>query len=83
MVMLAFHFADMLIAESALSFLGLGAPLTAPTWGNMLAESRQYLINAPWMMLGPGGAIVIIVVTLNLIGDGVARLSRGRARAID
>ena len=83
MVMLAFHFADMLIAESALSFLGLGAPLSAPTWGNMLAESRQYLTNAPWMMLVPGIAIVMVVVALNLLGDGIAKLSRDRARALD
>jgi peptide/nickel transport system permease protein len=83
MVMLAFHFADMLIAESALSFLGLGAPLMAPTWGNMLAESRQYLTSAPWMLLAPGGAIVIVVITLNLIGDGIAKLSRDRARAVE
>jgi len=83
LVMLAFHFADMLIAESALSFLGLGAPLMAPTWGNMLAESRQYLTSAPWMLLAPGGAIVIVVITLNLIGDGISKLSRDRARAVE
>lgn len=83
MVMLAFHFADMLIAESALSFLGLGAPLQAPTWGNMLSESRQYLTNAPWMMLVPGGAIVLVVVALNLLGDGIAKLSRDRAREVE
>ena len=83
LVMLAFHFADMLIAESALSFLGLGAPLSAPTWGNMLADSRQYLINAPWMMFAPGTAIVVVVVTLNLLGDGIAKASRDRARAVE
>jgi peptide/nickel transport system permease protein len=54
-VLVPFHFADMLIAESALSFLGIGAPLGAATWGNMLQESRSYLLNAPWIML-PGGA---------------------------
>ena len=83
MVMLAFHFADMLIAESALSFLGLGAPIQAPTWGNMLAESRQYLFNAPWMMMVPGGAIVMVVVTLNLLGDGIAAVARAEARAVE
>lgn len=83
LVALAFTFADMLIAESALSFLGLGAPLSAPSWGNMLADSRQYLFNAPWMMLVPAAAIVFAVVALNLVGDGVATLSRRRARAIE
>ena len=44
-MLVPFHFADMLIAESALSFLGIGAPLGAATWGNMLQESRSYLIE--------------------------------------
>lgn len=80
LTMFAFTFADMLIAESALSFLGLGVPLTAPSWGNMLSESREYLVNAPHMMLVPAGAIVLAVVALNLIGDGIALRSRKRAR---
>lgn len=75
-VLVPFHFADMLIAESALSFLGIGAPLGAATWGNMLQESRSYLLNAPWIMLVPAGAVVILVITANLLGDGL----RGRAR---
>jgi len=78
LVMVAFHFADMLIAESALSFLGIGAPLGDPTWGNMLAESRQFLFRAPWMLFVPAGAIVIAVVTANLLGDGIAGVYRGR-----
>lgn len=72
LVMLAFHFADMLIAESALSFLGLGAPLGAPSLGNMLAESRQYLFIAPHLMYVPAIAIVLAVVAANLVGDGLA-----------
>ena len=72
--MLAFHFADMLIAESALSFLGLAAPLGEPTWGNMLAESRPHLFRAPWMLFVPAGAIVVAVVAANLLGDGLAKL---------
>jgi len=57
-----------------------GVPLTAPSWGNMLSESREYLVEAPWMMLVPAGAIVLAVVALNLVGDGIAALSRRRAR---
>lgn len=78
LTMFAFTFADMLIAESALSFLGLGVPLSAPSWGNMLSESREYLVEAPWMMLVPAGAIVFAVVALNLIGDGIAAGARKR-----
>jgi peptide/nickel transport system permease protein len=83
LVMAAFLFAVMLILESALSFLGLGAPLNEPSWGNMLADSRQYLVNAPWMMFVPAGAIVSAVISLNLIGDGIAEISRKRARAVE
>lgn len=82
-VVFAFHFAGLLIAESALSFLGIGAPLGVPTWGNLLAESRQYLLRAPWMLMVPSGAIIIAVITMNLVGDGIAGLARKRGRSID
>ncbi|TDP43680.1 ABC transporter permease [Zavarzinia compransoris] len=80
-VVLAFHLADMLIAEAALSFLGIGAPVNQPAWGTMLAESRQYLFKAPQMLVVPAGAIVAIVVAANLIGDGIARRHGIKARA--
>jgi peptide/nickel transport system permease protein len=75
-VLVPFHFADMLIAESALSFLGIGAPLGAATWGNMLQESRANLLNAPWTLFVPASAVVILVITANLVGDGLRRRSR-------
>ncbi len=78
LVMAAFIFADMLILESALSFLGLGPPLSTPSWGNMLADSRQFLTQAPWMMLVPAGCIVVAVVGLNLLGDGLAARTQAR-----
>lgn len=71
--MTVFHFADMLVAASALSFLGVGAPLGAPAWGAMLAESRPYIYEAPWLLLVPVGALAGTVLLLNLIGDVVAR----------
>jgi peptide/nickel transport system permease protein len=80
LVLLAFHFADMLIAESALSFLGIGAPLGAPNWGNMLAESRGYLITAPWMLFAPAGAIVVAVVAVNLFAEGLSASMRRTAQ---
>lgn len=80
-VMWAFVFAEMLIAESALSFLGLGAPIDAPTWGNLLSASRNYLVRAPWHMLVPAAAIVAAVVSANLIGDGLATNYRTSRRA--
>lgn len=72
-VLVPFHFADMLIAESALSFLGVGAPLGDATWGSMLQESRSYLWSAPWLMLLPASAIVTLVIAANLLGDGLRR----------
>lgn len=82
MVMAAFLFADMLILESALSFLGLGPPLSSPSWGNMLADSRQTLTHAPWMMLVPGACIALAVVGLNLLGDGLATRTQARMTGI-
>lgn len=76
-VMLAFMFADLLLVEAALSFIGLGAPLGTPTWGNMLYESEQFLVTAPWLLAAPAVAIVVVVVTANLLGDGLATLGSG------
>jgi len=77
-VMAAFIFADLLVADAGLSFLGLGAPLGEPSWGNMLADSRLNLFDAPWMMYGPAAAVVLTVLTANLIGDGLLqRWGRG------
>jgi peptide/nickel transport system permease protein len=70
-VMAAFIFADLLVAEAGLSFLGLGAPVGEPSWGNMLADSRINLFDAPWLMYAPAGAVVLTVLTANLIGDGL------------
>lgn len=72
MVLSVFHFADMLVAASALSFLGVGAPLGAPAWGAMLSESRPYLYQAPWMLLAPAAALAGTVLALNLMGDYLA-----------
>jgi peptide/nickel transport system permease protein len=72
-VLAAFHFADMLIAESALSFLGIGAPLGAATWGAMLNESRAFLLEAPWLLLVPASAVVLLVIAMNLLGAGLRR----------
>jgi peptide/nickel transport system permease protein len=70
-VMYAFIFADLLVAEAGLSFLGLGAPLGSPSWGNMLAASREHLFTAPWLMYAPAAAVILVVLTANLIGDGL------------
>ena len=81
-VVAAFTFAELLIAESGLSFLGLGAPLGTPTWGNMLNESRLYMETAPWMMFGPVTAIIITIFTANLLGEGLNAREHSRSTRV-
>jgi peptide/nickel transport system permease protein len=64
-----FVFAEAVLLDASLSFLGLGVAPPAPTWGNMLADSRIYLATAPWFSLFPGLAIAVTVLALNVFGD--------------
>jgi peptide/nickel transport system permease protein len=64
-------FANAVIAEAALSFLGLGAQPPEPSWGTMLSVGRQYMEFAPWVVVVPGLAISITVLGLNLFGDAL------------
>jgi peptide/nickel transport system permease protein len=70
-VQLTFIFAYAVIAEAILSSLGLGPEPPTPTWGNIIAEGRQYIREAPWITLFPGIAIAMTVLGLNLLGDGL------------
>jgi peptide/nickel transport system permease protein len=79
-VVATFQFASVIIYESALGFLGLGVQPPTPTWGNMIAEGRQYLGTAWWMAFFPGAALVLTTMATNLIGDGVGRVLDPRQR---
>lgn len=68
-VIASFSVASTILAESSLSFLGLGMPPGVPTWGAMLAESREYLELAPWLAFFPGAAIAVTVLGINVFGD--------------
>ncbi len=70
-VMFAFLFADLLVAEAALSFLGIGSPVGAPSWGNMLFSSREFIFTASWLLWGPALAVILVVITANMLGDGL------------
>lgn len=70
-VQATFTFAYAILAEAGLSFLGLGTPPPAPSWGNILSDGRNLMDTAPWMALFPGFAIALIVLGLNLLGDGL------------
>jgi peptide/nickel transport system permease protein len=63
--------ATAILAESALSFLGLGVPPPTPSWGNMLTEGRLHLLGAWWIAMFPGIAILLSVLAFNLTGDGI------------
>lgn len=65
--------------EAGLSFLGLGVQPPAPSWGNMIASGRDTLINAPWVAIAPGVALVLVVVACTLVGDAV----RDRLAGVD
>ena len=60
-----------IIAEASLSFLGLGQQPPAPSWGSMLNTAKNYIDNAPWMAIWPGLAIFLLVLSFNLLGDGL------------
>ncbi len=70
-VQLSFIFAYAVLSEAVLSFLGLGAPPSIPSWGTMISEGRTYIREAAWLTVVPGCAIAITVLGLNLMGDGL------------
>jgi peptide/nickel transport system permease protein len=71
LVQASFVFAFAQLAAASLDFLGLGAPPSIPSWGNMLAESRQFITRAPWLLFFPGMMIVATAFALNLVGDSL------------
>lgn len=70
-VQASFIFAQAIISEASLSFLGAGIPAPAASWGNILQGSKQVLQKAPWTVIFPGLAVVLCVLSLNLLGDGL------------
>ena len=70
-VQASFIFAQAIISEASLSFLGAGIPAPAASWGNMLQDSKLVFSKAPWIMICPGIAVVVCVLSLNLLGDGL------------
>jgi peptide/nickel transport system permease protein len=77
-----FVFAEAVLGEASLSFLGAGTPPYIPSWGNMLGEARAYLRDAPWTMLFPGLSLTVTVLALNLLGDGIRDLLDPRLRKV-
>ncbi len=69
LVQATYVFASAMILEAVLSFLGAGTPPDIPSWGNMLAEGRNYLNRAPWILAFPGVALASLVLLVNVTGD--------------
>lgn len=74
LVLFTLGFATAILSEASLSFLGLGVQPPQPSWGSMLADGRERVWDAPWLMLYPGLAIFFTILGLNLIGDGLRDL---------
>jgi peptide/nickel transport system permease protein len=70
-VQLTVVFAAAVVAEASLSFLGFGTQPPQPSWGRDMSEARRFLGDAPWMFLGPTGAIMLCVLSINFLGDGL------------
>jgi peptide/nickel transport system permease protein len=75
-----FIFADSVLAEAALSFLGVGLPPYIPSWGTIITTGRMFMQTAPWITIVPGVAILVTVLGLNLLGDGLRDLADPRLR---
>ena len=76
-------FGWVILAESALSFLGLGVPPPAPTWGNMLAEARPFMAQATYLSIFPGLCIALTLLGINFLGDAVRDLLDPRMKGLE
>lgn len=82
LVLATVRVANIIIWESGLSFLGMGVPPPMPTWGRMLAEGRVYITEAWWLVTLPGLAIMLTILSINLLGDGLRDALDPRLRNI-
>ena len=71
MVMASLVFAGSIVAEAGLAFLGVGAPTFSPSWGNLIVRGRDFLGSSPWISFFPGVLLTLMVLAINVIGDGL------------
>lgn len=81
-VIASFSVAGVIIAEASLSFLGLGIPPSVPSWGGMLSEGRTYIERAWWLVTFPGLALMLTVLSINVLGDAVRDTLDPRLRGV-
>ncbi len=70
-VVATLEIANVILLEAALSFLGLGAQPPTPSWGLMIAEGREHILFDPWLIALPGAGLCLLILAVNLLGDGV------------
>ncbi|MCY4261310.1 MAG: ABC transporter permease [Rhodobacteraceae bacterium] len=80
-VVATLEMAHAILLESALSFLGLGVQPPRPSWGLMIAEGKDYLFFEPWLIMIPGAALFLLVMSINLLGDGLRDISAPEGRS--
>jgi peptide/nickel transport system permease protein len=80
-VVATLEMAQAILLEATLSFLGLGVPPPAPSWGLMVAEGKEYMFFSPWVITIPGVALFTLVLAINLLGDGLRDLTAPEDRA--
>ena len=80
-VVATFEVAHAILLEAALSFLGLGVQPPLPSWGLMIAEGRQHLLFEPWVIVIPGIALSVLVLSVNMLGDGIRDLAAPENRS--
>ena len=81
-VIASFSVASVIIAEASLSFLGLGVPPAVPSWGGMLSEGRTYMERAWWLVTFPGLALMLTVLSINVLGDALRDALDPRLRGL-
>lgn len=74
-VVLTLEMAHAILLEATLSFLGLGVPPPMPSWGLMISEGKAYMFFQPWVIVIPGVALAVLVLAINLVGDGLRDLN--------
>ena len=79
-VIASLEMAVAIVVEAALSFLGLGIQPPTPSWGLMVSEGRSYLFFKPYLIVIPGTAIFILVVAINMMGDGIRDITTPEGR---
>jgi len=79
-VVITLEMAHAILLEATLSFLGVGVQPPLPSWGLMIAEGKPYMFFSPWVIAIPGIALMLLVLAINLVGDGIRDLAAPSGR---